>query len=73
MKRIAAAKKAGTVQEVIDYCKKLIDGLAKDGGFILSPRSSTDEVKPENFKAMTTSPKNMAGIRSPTDTINSRV
>ena len=52
IKRIAAAKRAGTVQEVIDYCKKLIEGLAKDGGFILSPRSSTDEVKPENLKAM---------------------
>jgi hypothetical protein len=42
----------GSVQEVKDYCKMLIDGLARDGGFILSPRSSTDEVKPENFKAM---------------------
>jgi hypothetical protein len=42
----------GTVQEVKDYCKKLIDVVGKDGGFILSPRSSTDEVNPENFRAM---------------------
>jgi uroporphyrinogen-III decarboxylase len=42
----------GTVQDVKDYCKRLIDYVGKDGGFILSPRSSTDEVKPENLKAM---------------------
>ena len=43
---------AGTVDDVKEYCKKLIDDIGKDGGFILSPRSSTDEVKPENLKAM---------------------
>jgi hypothetical protein len=42
----------GTVDDTKAYCKKLIDDIGKDGGFILSPRSSTDEVKPENFKAM---------------------
>jgi len=42
----------GTVQETKDYCKKLIDVVGKGGGYILSPRSSTDEVKPENLKAM---------------------
>ncbi len=42
----------GTVQDVIDYCKKIIDVIGKGGGFILSPRSSTDEVKPENLRAM---------------------
>jgi len=42
----------GTVQQVKDYCKGLIDTVGKGGGFILSPRSSTDEVKPENLKAM---------------------
>jgi hypothetical protein len=42
----------GTKEEVIAYCKKLIDVVGKDGGYILSPRSSTDEVKPENLKAM---------------------
>ena len=43
---------SGSVQDVKDYCKNLIDTVGKDGGFILSPRSSTDEVKPENLKAM---------------------
>jgi len=42
----------GTVQDVKDHCKKLIDVIGKDGGYILAPRSSTDEVKPENLKAM---------------------
>ena len=42
----------GTRDEVIAYCKKLIDVVGKDGGYILSPRSSIDEVKPENLKAM---------------------
>jgi len=42
----------GTVQQVKDYCKNLIDTIGEGGGFILSPRSSTDEAKPENLKAM---------------------
>ena len=42
----------GSVQDVKDYCKKLIDVVGKNGGYILAPRSSTDEVKPENLKAM---------------------
>jgi uroporphyrinogen-III decarboxylase len=43
---------AGTKDEVIAYCKKLIDVVGKDGGYILSPRTSVEEVKPENLKAM---------------------
>lgn len=42
----------GTVQQVRDYCKEIIDIVGDGGGFILSPRSSTDEVNPENLKAM---------------------
>ena len=42
----------GTVQQVKDYCKKLIDEVGIDGGFIMSPRSSIDEVKPENLMTM---------------------
>ncbi|MBA7685219.1 hypothetical protein ES703_93637 [subsurface metagenome] len=42
----------GTVQDVKNHCKKLIDVVGKGGGYILSPRSSTDEVNPENLKAM---------------------
>jgi hypothetical protein len=42
----------GTVQAVKDHCKRLIDVIGEGGGYILSPRSSTDEVNPENLKAM---------------------
>ena len=42
----------GTPQDVKDYCKKLIDVVGKGGGLIVTPRSSIDEVKPENLKAM---------------------
>jgi hypothetical protein len=42
----------GSKEDVIDHCKKLIDYCGKGGGYIISPRSSTDMVKPENLKAM---------------------
>jgi hypothetical protein len=42
----------GSKDDVIAHCKKLIDVCGKDGGYTLSPRSSIDEVKPENLKAM---------------------
>jgi len=42
----------GTSQDIENYCKKLIDLLGKDGGFIMAPRSAPDDVKPENLKAM---------------------
>jgi uroporphyrinogen-III decarboxylase len=42
----------GTIQEVTDYTKKLIDVVGKDGGYIMSTRSPVDDVKPENLKAM---------------------
>jgi uroporphyrinogen-III decarboxylase len=42
----------GSVQDIKDYCKKLIDVVGKGGGYIMGPRSSTDEVKPENLKTM---------------------
>jgi uroporphyrinogen-III decarboxylase len=42
----------GSPQEVKDYCKRLIDVVGKGGGFIMSPRSAIDEVKPENLKTM---------------------
>jgi hypothetical protein len=42
----------GSKEDVIAHCKKLIDYCGKGGGYILSPRSSTDEVKPENLKVM---------------------
>jgi hypothetical protein len=42
----------GTVQQVKDHCKKLIDVVGKGGGYILSSRSSTDEANPENLRTM---------------------
>ncbi len=44
---------AGSTTDVEEYCKKLIKGVGKNGGFIL--RASTDftqEAKPENVKVM---------------------
>jgi uroporphyrinogen-III decarboxylase len=38
--------------EVKDYCKKLIDQVGKDGGFILCNGAFFDEANPENVKAM---------------------
>ncbi|HSW57706.1 MAG TPA: uroporphyrinogen decarboxylase family protein, partial [Dehalococcoidales bacterium] len=48
----ASILQVGSVQDVEAYCRKLIDGVGPDGGFILSPRGSTDEVKAENLMAM---------------------
>ena len=42
----------GSVDDVKAHCKKLIDVVGKGGGYIMAPRSSIDEVKPENLKAM---------------------
>jgi hypothetical protein len=42
---------AGTVQDVKDYCKKLIDVCGKDGGYILT-NMPIDFANPENIKAM---------------------
>ncbi len=42
----------GSVQEVKDYCKNLIDTVGKGGGYILSPRSSTETANPANLRAM---------------------
>jgi uroporphyrinogen-III decarboxylase len=41
-----------TPDEVKDYCKKLIDTVSKDGGFIMANGAFFDEAKPENIKAM---------------------
>jgi hypothetical protein len=42
---------AGTVSEVEDYCRNLIDICGKDGGFIMTA-TALDEARPENVKAM---------------------
>jgi hypothetical protein len=43
---------AGTVDDVKDYCKKIIDIVGKDGGLVVCPRVVPDEAKPENLHAM---------------------
>jgi hypothetical protein len=43
----------GSAQQVRDYCKKLIDIVGKDGGFIMDGATGVpDEAKPENVVAM---------------------
>jgi uroporphyrinogen-III decarboxylase len=47
-----SALQLGTTEDVKRICKELIDVAGKDGGYILSPSSSLDEVTPENLKVM---------------------
>ena len=42
----------GTPDDVKAYCKKLIDVVGKDGGYIMSTRSPVDDADPVNLKAM---------------------
>jgi uroporphyrinogen-III decarboxylase len=44
----------GTEQEVRDYCKKVIDGVARDGGYIMDAGAiMQNDTKVENVRAMT--------------------
>jgi hypothetical protein len=44
----------GTPDEVRDYCKKIIDGVAGEGGYIMDASAIVqDDAKIENIKAMT--------------------
>jgi hypothetical protein len=44
----------GTPQEVRNYCKKVIDGVARDGGYIMDASAiMQDDTKVENVRAMT--------------------
>jgi hypothetical protein len=43
---------SGTPDDVRAYCKKIIDTIGKDGGFIMDSGVMLDEAKPENLKAM---------------------
>ena len=44
----------GTAEEVRDYCKKIIDGVARDGGYIMDASAIIqNDAKVENVKAMT--------------------
>jgi uroporphyrinogen-III decarboxylase len=42
----------GTVNQVKDYCKYLIDSVGRDGGLILSTGTGMDDAKPDNVRAM---------------------
>jgi hypothetical protein len=42
----------GTTEDVKKICKELIDVVGKDGGYIMGPASTLDEVNPENLKTM---------------------
>lgn len=44
--------KLGTPEQIRDYCKKLIDPVGKDGGFILGNGAFFDHARPENVQAM---------------------
>jgi len=44
----------GTPQEVREYCRKVIDGVARDGGYIMDASAiMQDDTKTENLRAMT--------------------
>jgi hypothetical protein len=43
---------AGAPHDVEDYCKKLIDIVGKDGGFVMCSGGAVEEGKVENVKAM---------------------
>ncbi|OFW59840.1 MAG: hypothetical protein A2133_07305 [Actinobacteria bacterium RBG_16_64_13] len=42
----------GTPDEVRDVAKHLIDYCGRDGGFVMSSRTPTDDARPENLKAL---------------------
>jgi uroporphyrinogen-III decarboxylase len=43
---------AGTPDEVKEHCRKLMDNVAKDGGFIMDTSSGLDNARPENVRAL---------------------
>jgi uroporphyrinogen-III decarboxylase len=53
----SALLQVGSVSEVEEYCKNLIQTCGKGGGFILTTGSVIDHAKPENVKAMVDSAK----------------
>ncbi len=48
----SAMLKLSTPAEVKDYCRKLIDTVGRDGGFVLSNGAFFDEANPDNVMAM---------------------
>jgi uroporphyrinogen-III decarboxylase len=47
-----SALQLGTTDDVKRVCRELIDVVGKNGGYIMGPASTLDEVKPENLKTM---------------------
>ena len=43
---------AGTPEDVREYCRRLIDVCGKDGGFVMSTRTTLDDARPDTVKAM---------------------
>ena len=42
----------GTVAQVKEYCKKLVDSVGRDGGYIMSSAAVLDDAKFENVRAL---------------------
>jgi uroporphyrinogen-III decarboxylase len=42
----------GSVDQVKEYCKTLLDTAGKDGGFILSSAANMDDARPDNARAL---------------------
>ena len=42
----------GTPEDVKAYCKKLIDVVGKDGGYIMDASAALDDAKAENVKML---------------------
>ena len=42
----------GTPDDIMAYCKKLIDIVGKGGGFIMDASTVVEDAKPENVRAM---------------------
>jgi hypothetical protein len=48
----ASLMTTGEPGDVRNYCRKLIDSVGRDGGFILDVATGMDDAKPENVRAM---------------------
>ena len=48
----ASMLKTGTVQQVKDRCKELIDGAGSDGGYIMSHSCQMDDLNQDNLRTM---------------------
>ena len=48
----ASLMTTGEPDDVRNYCRKLIDSVGRDGGFILDVATGMDDAKPENVRAM---------------------